>query len=108
VASDVFDHTSQLRLIEERFKVLVPNLTKWRRETVGALTSAFNFAAPPDPDIPPLPNPRDGNFDAFVEGNINILTGFAGLAEPYPVPPNSMPTQDPLPRRGVPSGVPRP
>ena len=28
---DTFDHTSQLRLLETRFGVPVPNLSAWRR-----------------------------------------------------------------------------
>jgi phospholipase C len=47
VCSQTFDHTSTLRFLETRFGVEVPNLTKWRRETTGDLTAAFNFAAPP-------------------------------------------------------------
>ena len=56
-SSDVFDHTSTLRLLEARFGVEVPNLSAWRRETCGDLTSAFNFAAV-DPSIPDMPKPR--------------------------------------------------
>jgi phospholipase C len=56
VCSDVFDHTSLLRLIETRFGAEVPNLTAWRRAAVGDLTSAFTLAAP-DPSVPPLPRP---------------------------------------------------
>ncbi|ETZ96931.1 phosphoesterase family protein [Mycobacterium kansasii 662] len=48
MAHDVFDHTSQLRLIEKRFGVPVPNLTAWRRSVTGDMTSAFNFAVPPN------------------------------------------------------------
>jgi phospholipase C len=55
VCSDVFDHTSTLRFIEARFGVEVPNLTRWRRKTTGDLTSAFNFAAPPQTSRPRLP-----------------------------------------------------
>ncbi len=44
LSSDTFDHTSMLRFLETRFGVEVPNLSTWRRETVGDLTSAFNFA----------------------------------------------------------------
>src|SRR5512142_2334974 len=33
VCSDVFDHTSTLRLLETRFGVEVPNLSAWRRAT---------------------------------------------------------------------------
>jgi phospholipase C len=46
VARDVFDHTSILKFIERRWGVHCPNISDWRRETVGDLTSAFNFAAP--------------------------------------------------------------
>jgi phospholipase C len=55
VCSDVFDHTSVLRLIERRFGAEVPNLSKWRRSVTGDLTSAFNFAAAPNYSIPKLP-----------------------------------------------------
>jgi phospholipase C len=50
VCSDVFDHTSTLMLLEKRFGVEVPNITAWRRETCGDLTSALDFSssvAPP-------------------------------------------------------------
>ena len=46
LCSDTFDHTSILRFLEARFGAEVPNLSAWRRETTGDLTSAFNFAAP--------------------------------------------------------------
>ncbi|HEX3469516.1 MAG TPA: alkaline phosphatase family protein [Candidatus Elarobacter sp.] len=55
VCGDTFDHTSTLRLIEARFGVEVPNLTKWRRETCGDLTAAFGFGQPSDPSFPALP-----------------------------------------------------
>jgi phospholipase C len=55
VASETFDHTSVLRLIERRFGPEVPNLSAWRRSVTGDLTSAFNFAARPDYSVPKLP-----------------------------------------------------
>ena len=105
VASDVVDHTSQLRLLERRFNAPVTTLTQWRRDTVGDLTSAFNFSAVPDDNPPPLPGPDSGVLSAIVEGNIRILLGFREDAPPYPVPPNSMPVQSSLPLRGRPSGL---
>jgi phospholipase C len=48
-------HTSTLRLIEARFGVEIPNLTRWRRETCGDLTTAFGFGAPARFDLPKLP-----------------------------------------------------
>lgn len=55
VVSDTFDHTSTLLLLERRFGVEVPNLSQWRRDTVGDLTSTLDFSAP-DPSVPALPD----------------------------------------------------
>ena len=55
VCGDTFDHTSTLRLIEARFGVEVPNLSKWRRETCGDLTTAFGFGEPANTSVPTLP-----------------------------------------------------
>jgi phospholipase C len=54
VASEVFDHTSQLKLISERFGVEVPNVSAWRRKTVGDLTSTM-FQSKANTNIPKLP-----------------------------------------------------
>ena len=51
VASELFDHTSQLKLIAERFGVEVPNVSAWRSATVGDLTSTM-FQSPTDPSWP--------------------------------------------------------
>ncbi len=98
VCSDVFDHTSVLRLIEKRFGAEVPNLSRWRRSVTGDLTSAFNFAAKPNslvPLLPPTsPNPR------------SATGGACTTPEPdYPVPSKiTMPTQQPG-RARRPSGI---
>ena len=55
VSSDLFDHTSVLRFLETLFGAEVPNLSAWRRATVGDLTSALNFKKP-DQSIPNLPS----------------------------------------------------
>ncbi|HZZ70191.1 MAG TPA: alkaline phosphatase family protein [Phenylobacterium sp.] len=55
VCGATFDHTSTLKLLEARFGVEVANLSDWRRRTAGDMTSAFGFGAPPDPEIPRLP-----------------------------------------------------
>jgi phospholipase C len=106
VASDVFDHTSQLRFLERRFGVPVPNLSAWRRETTGDMTSAFDFARPASDTVPPLPSQELAGLKALVEGNINLLLGSLDHGEPYPVPPNHMPEQEKQPVRGRPSGLP--
>ena len=53
VNSQVFDHTSLIRFIEQRFAaehpdLIEPNITPWRRAVAGDLTSIFNFATPND------------------------------------------------------------
>jgi phospholipase C len=44
VCSDVFDHTSHLKFLEAVTGVGAPNISAWRRRTVGDLTSAFRFS----------------------------------------------------------------
>jgi phospholipase C len=45
VNSQLFDHTSVIRLLEARFGVAEPQITHWRRAVTGDLTSVFDFAA---------------------------------------------------------------
>ncbi|HEY8581681.1 MAG TPA: alkaline phosphatase family protein [Capillimicrobium sp.] len=61
VSSDTFDHTSVLLFLEKRFGAEVPNLSAWRRDTVGDLTSAMNFAQPDASriELPPARVSRD-------------------------------------------------
>ena len=54
IASEVFDHTSQLQLVAERFDVEVPNVSAWRRRAVGDLTSTM-FHSKTDASVPELP-----------------------------------------------------
>lgn len=58
VCSELFDHTSVLRLMERRFGVREENISHWRRSVCGDLTSAFDFA---DTALGPdgLPDTRD-------------------------------------------------
>ncbi|MBK0027121.1 phospholipase C, phosphocholine-specific [Stenotrophomonas sp. S48] len=44
VDSQVYDHTSVLRLIERRFGVACPDISPWRRAVSGDLVNAFDFA----------------------------------------------------------------
>ncbi|MEV3927866.1 MULTISPECIES: phosphocholine-specific phospholipase C [unclassified Streptomyces] len=43
VCSEVFDHTSVIRLLERWTGVKEPNIGDWRRQVTGDLTSAFDF-----------------------------------------------------------------
>lgn len=54
VNSEVFDHTSVLRFIEQRFGVKEPNIGGFRRAVCGDLTSAFNFVTPNTEELPTL------------------------------------------------------
>jgi phospholipase C len=51
VCSELFDHTSLIKFIEQRFArhhdgLIETNITPWRRAVAGDLTSAFNFQTP--------------------------------------------------------------
>jgi len=54
VCSQVFDHTSAIRFLESWTGVYEPNISAWRRQVCGDLTSAFDFANP-DTNYPSLP-----------------------------------------------------
>jgi phospholipase C len=85
LCSDTFDHTSILRFLETRFGVEVPNLSQWRRETVGDLTSAFNFIEPSraSPDLPTVKLTKK-----------EALEGACEDVDPVTVPPNSFPEEE--------------
>lgn len=104
VASETFDHTSQLQLIEKRFGVEVPNLTKWRRSVTGDMTSAFDFGHKPNPAKVRLPDPGPKVAQAAMQCGPNVALGYANAGIPFPVPPNRMPRQEPGTRR-APSGL---
>jgi phospholipase C len=76
VNSQVFDHTSVGRFLENRFEITVPAISPWHRAVCGDLTSAFDFANPnrdPFPSMPPV-----GDSAAIIaEAN----------QRPVPVPP---------------------
>jgi phospholipase C len=96
VASDVFDHTSQLRFLEERFGVRAPDLSEWRRKNAGDLTSTLHLGHK-DVSTPSLPSTsKDHPADVMAEGctKLDILEVSGG--EPaYPVPRHQiMPRQE--------------
>jgi len=75
VASETFDHTSHLRFLELVTGVREPNISRWRRRTVGDLTSALRFTRPRP--APRLPETQTGYDEAVYE-----TTHY-----PLPVPP---------------------
>lgn len=55
VVSEVFDHTSVLQFLEKWTGVAEPNISQWRRQVCGDLTSCFDFNAG-DYSFPSLPD----------------------------------------------------
>jgi phospholipase C len=91
IASEVFDHTSQLKLVSERFGVEVPNVSAWRRATVGDLTSTM-FQSSANATVPKLPAtsvvmPLSGTCAAYDQD-----TESGGAAPSVPTK-QTMPTQ---------------
>ena len=87
VNSEVFDHTSVIRFMEEWTAALgtpavCHSISAWRRAVAGDLTSAFDFTSPV-PGLPSLPNT-----DAVI-GQINCLL----LPNPDPAT-NELPAQE--------------
>jgi phospholipase C len=96
VASDVFDHTSQLRFLEERFGVRAPNISAWRRRTAGDLTQTLHMAhqnASP-PALPSTSNDLPANVMAEGCTALDILE-ISDDQPAYPVPARQvMPRQE--------------
>jgi phospholipase C len=95
IASETFDHTSQLRFIEERFGVRAPHLSAWRRSNVGDLTSTLHLGQK-EANIPALPaTTNDPNYIAAKGCTTNDLLGIATDQPPYPLPnQQKMPVQE--------------
>lgn len=57
VCSEVFDHTSVIKLLETWTGVPSQEITGWRRDTVGDLTAALNLTGEPAPTLGSVPTP---------------------------------------------------
>jgi phospholipase C len=93
VDSGTYDHTSQLRFLEARFGVEIPNLTDWRRQTVGDMTSALGLGSATNgtPQLAPAPTETDP-----VCPSVSDAAAFLSAAEPVRVPAQqAMPSQEP-------------
>jgi phospholipase C len=93
VCSEVFDHTSVIQFIEQRFHrtargLFEANVPAWRRAVCGDLTSAFNFRSPNE-GLAPLPR-------TVAPPASDIATGIR-FDDYHPVPParQVMPVQEP-------------
>lgn len=88
VNSEVFDHTSLIRFIEQRFAdrpgLFETNITPWRRAVTGDLTSAFDFASPNDTEVV-LPSTH-----SFVPPDAERHASYS----PRPSRPEALPRQE--------------
>src|ERR1017187_454483 len=80
VCSQVFDHTSVLRFLEQWTGVQEPNITAWRRQVCGDLTSAFDFTL------------ADTNYP-FLPPVVPVIC--TANVTPTPPVPQIVPTQEP-------------
>jgi phospholipase C len=105
VSSETFDHTSQLRFLEERFGVRAPNISAWRRKTVGDLTATLDLSSPIVP-LPPLPSViKDTKTVLRTMGcdTANFIEATTAKLPRLPIPTRQrMPTQEPGKPRRVP------
>jgi phospholipase C len=93
VDSTPLDHTSALRFLEERFDVTAPNLTAWRRRTVGDLTTTLGFGSPNDARVPLPATPLD--LPAACPTPTNLVA-FLTTPEPMVIPTHqTMARQEP-------------
>jgi phospholipase C len=105
VASEVFDHTSQLRFLEERFGVTAPNLSAWRRRTVGDLTSTLRMGDP-EVSVPTLPSTSQDTPSGVAALGCEATDIVEARSDQpiYALPdPQQMPTQEPGAARRVPT-----
>ncbi len=93
VSHDTFDHTSVIRLIERVTGVVNPNITPWRRKTVGDFTSALGSV--PNRRFPRLPGTK-AQLEAAEDEVLRFpLPPIPGASQTFPAqPPGSKPVRD--------------
>jgi len=95
VCSETYDHTSTLAFIAERFGVEVPNVSQWRRKTVGDLTAALPLLGRPATSAPSLPATSQDPPVVQKECQGPQLLELDVGTTPYPVPlSQTMPLQE--------------
>ncbi|GAA1964773.1 phosphocholine-specific phospholipase C [Amycolatopsis minnesotensis] len=88
VCSQVFDHTSVLRLLETWTGVAEPNISPWRRAVCGDLTSAFDFGSTGTyPDLPdPVPTTGPDSTDPKPPSDQRMPVQEPGVRTARPLP----------------------
>ncbi len=96
VSSETFDHTSQIRFLEERFGIRADEISAWRRKAVGDLTTTLRTGST-DVTPPVLPSTaQDTTAAAEAMGcDAGDLVEVDATPTPYPLAPvQTMPTQE--------------
>jgi phospholipase C len=88
VCSQVFDHTSVIRLVEILTGVAEPNISRWRRQVSGDLTAAFDFTST-QVAMPALPDPEN----TATSPTCAATAGAASLQEAGTRPARALPYQ---------------
>lgn len=86
VNSQVFDHSSVIRFLEQRFGVQEPNISPYRRAVCGDLTTAFDFKNPNTTAILDLMGKKTKNdADAIRNAQALLPPVSRPLSQVYPV-----------------------
>jgi len=94
ICSETFDHTSQLKFLEARFGVRAPNLSSWRRRTVGDLTATLHPHSV-NPSVPRLPRTINTGYVAAMGCTAGDILEVDTDQPPYPLPAvQRMPVQE--------------
>jgi phospholipase C len=104
VSSEIFDHTSQILFLEERFGIHSSNISAWRRQTVGNLTSTLQMKSV-NVSSPPLPSTSGYRTEALtVQGCTSGDVDEISINQPlYPLASvQNMPSQEPGVAKQVP------
>jgi phospholipase C len=106
VCHDVFDHTSQLLFLQTLFGVDPPNVSTWRRSTVGDLTTALPVIESPVTKAPVLYDVQDNQTvpPISTECNAAQILELNPSTAPYPIPTHQyIPRQAPSTLKPTPS-----
>lgn len=86
VNSQVFDHSSVIRFLEQCFGVQEPNISPYRRAVCGDLSSAFNFKTPNALPLPDLSGKRSkAEADAIRKAQESLAQVSRPLSQTDPV-----------------------
>jgi phospholipase C len=99
VNSQVFDHTSTLRFLEQRFGVREPNISPWRRAVFGDLMSCFDFRNPHSAKPPLVAAPTRAQADATLTQQVAAPGVPVPAAGSVPLPTQALATR---PSRALP------